>query len=318
MLYAPNTIAVDEHEIIESEIETGRFQWLDIVMSRWAHLLEDTLYEQLHSVFEVETETVEWVRFGNFIKNVGNQPIYIFETENQGKGLLIVENRFAQACLDRNPETLAETHNLDLRQFNPEKQQELLSVLSSLIQDFEKSWEGIGNVRMQLKKITTHPLRAKVMLPFERCLLGKVSFRFPDFHSGLTICLPYASLHPLLSKLEQRKVLAPESMDHYHHEIEEHFKSLLHNHRYTISAQMGVVEIKSIGTNSPLYEGKVLPLNALNTGEVAICINHEPVMTGETGNSNGKFCVQVTGKFDEKKKSTQSTQKQFHAIKWPQ
>ena len=42
----------------------------------------------------VSSENVEKLRFENFFNSVSKQPIYIFETLNNSKGLLLIDNSF--------------------------------------------------------------------------------------------------------------------------------------------------------------------------------------------------------------------------------
>jgi flagellar motor switch protein FliM len=318
MIYSPDDAPqdIENHNYIEAEIETGRFRWMDVVLHRWANQLESTLFDQLHSVFEIIPDHARWERFGKVLENLHEQPIYIFETEGRGKGLLILDNLMANACIERDPDTIEQLAPLEVDDLTSETQKELFDIVSQIMHDFEACWTRIGEVQVHLKRITTHPMRAKVMLPFERCLLGTLHFRMGAFESTLTICLPYAALHPLLSKLDEKKVIAPESMDHYHDEIEEYFQDMLMEARYSVTAELGTVALKGSANESLLYEGKILPLNTPYPNKVIVRINDHPMLLGDAGNSNDKFCVQISEQFDEQKQTTQSSQKTFRNLEW--
>jgi flagellar motor switch protein FliM len=317
MLYSPQELPenVEEFSLAEAEINVGRFRWLDVVMRRWANQLESTLFDQLHSVFEIEAETVIWTRFSDVLKMLGDQPMYIFESDQKGKGLLILDNLIAQAYIDRNPDTLEKTKPLDVTELNFETQKSLFDIVAQIVADLEGCWFNIGELPLHLKRITTHPMRAKVMLPFERCLLGTLRFRSESFESYLTICIPYSVVHSLLSKLDQRKVLPPESMNHFLAEVEDHFQQLLLDMRYEVKAELGNVEL---GEKSGvlLQVGQVLPISIPYPGKAVVKINDLPMMIGEAGNSNGKFSVQITDDFDTLKQTTQSSQKSFQNLHW--
>ena len=59
MLHSPEELPeeIEDFSLAEAEIHVGRFRWLDVVMRRWANQLESTLFDHLHSVFEIEAET---------------------------------------------------------------------------------------------------------------------------------------------------------------------------------------------------------------------------------------------------------------------
>ena len=317
MLYSPEELPeeIEDFSFAEAEINVGRFRWLDVVMRRWANQLESTLFDHLHSVFEIEAETVIWTRFNDVLKMLGDQPMYIFESDQKGKGLLILDNTIAQACIDRDPDALENTDPLDVTELNSEKQKLLFDIVSQIVTDLEGCWLNIGELPLHLKRITTHPMRAKVMLPFERCVLGTVRFRSEGFESYLIICIPYSVVHPILSKLDDRKVLPPESMDHFLEDVENYLQQLLLDTRYEVKAELGTVELGDRG-GVLLKVGQVLPISVPYAGKAIVKINDLPMMIGEAGNSNGKFSVQVTDDFDNLRQTTQSTQKSFQNVHW--
>jgi flagellar motor switch protein FliM len=317
MLYSPEELPeeIEDFSFAEAEINVGRFRWLDVVMRRWANQLESTLFDHLHSVFEIEAETVIWTRFNDVLKMLGDQPMYIFESDQKGKGLLILDNTIAQACINRDPDALENTDPLDVTELNSETQKLLFDIVSQIVADLEGCWLNIGELPLHLKRITTHPMRAKVMLPFERCVLGTVRFRSEGFESYLIICIPYSVVHPILSKLDDRKVLPPESMDHFLEDVENYLQQLLLDTRYEVKAELGTVELGDRG-GVLLKVGQVLPISVPYAGKAIVKINDLPMMIGEAGNSNGKFSVQVTDDFDNLRQTTQSTQKSFQNVHW--
>ena len=52
--------------------------------------------------------------------------MYIFESDQKGKGLLILDNSIAQACIDRDPDALENTVPLDVTELNSETQSHCL------------------------------------------------------------------------------------------------------------------------------------------------------------------------------------------------
>ena len=87
-------IPVKTFELAEVHLTTGRHQLMDVVFRRWASLIQDRLYAKKNLMFEVSTENVKKIRFENFLSSVSKQPIYIFETSNQSRGLFLVDNTF--------------------------------------------------------------------------------------------------------------------------------------------------------------------------------------------------------------------------------
>ena len=140
-------------ELAEAHVTTGRFSLMDVVFRRWATLLQDTLYTKMNLMFEVSTESVEKLRFENFFSSISEQPIYIFESLNQSRGLLVIDNTFFLKLVlnTKAQKTLGRSSMVQLMR---EHQKDLLALVYPMIEDFEKSWLNIAEVELNLKRVT--------------------------------------------------------------------------------------------------------------------------------------------------------------------
>ncbi|MGK5090631.1 FliM/FliN family flagellar motor switch protein [Deltaproteobacteria bacterium TL4] len=309
---------VQPYDIISSHIESGRFQWLDVVMHRWAYLLETTFFDTLGVIFEVQPQKVEWKAFETFLKEFKEQqPIYIFETEAHGKGLLVVENKFAHSCLYQNPKKLLEDQPSHLPALDSKKQAKLHWVLKQVLSDFEKSWLGIAEMHLFLKRVTTHPFRARVMRPFEKCVIAKLLFRTHGFESNLTLCFPYIALDPIFHRLERKKILPPDTLEHNYPEVTAYFKKLLEQTEYQLTAELGTIEIGPQHNQTTLQKGQIFPIHSLVGKEVTLRINNTALLTGEVGESEDNYAIRVLGSYEEKKLAYRKRARTFKSAHWP-
>jgi len=305
-------IPVKPYELAEAQFNTGRFHIMDIVFRRWATLLQETLYAKMGMMLEVSTENVVKLRFEKFLDSVEKQPIYIFETLNHSRGLLLVDKSFFDLALNSKAEPTAE--KLSLVQMMKENQQTLLKLVSTLIDDFEKSWLNIAEIELNLNRVTIYPRRANVMLPYEYCLAGSVQLSLDGVQTSIQLCLPYAALVSVLRPLEKKKIIEPESMAYYFHQVKEHFKSLLEKTEYSVVAELGKADLREV--KGKLEKGQVLPL--LNKdGLVTIRINGTPALQGSTGESSGNYSVQVIRGTEDKKPSAIQPKREFKQVTWP-
>ena len=305
-------IPVKPYELAEAQFNTGRFHIMDIVFRRWATLLQETLYAKMGMMLEVSTENVVQMRFEKFLDSLEKQPIYIFETLNHSRGLLLVDKSFFDLALNGEADPTAE--KLSLVQLMKENQQTLLKLVSTMIDDFEKSWLNIAEVELKLNRVTIYPRRANVMLPYEYCFTGRVQLSLNGFQTSLQLCLPYAALVSVLRPLENKKLLEPESMAYYFPQVKEHFKDLLEKTEYSVVAELGKADLRA--AKGKLEKGQVLPL--LNKdGLVTIRINGTPALEGSTGESSGHYSVQVIRGTDDKKPSAIQQKREFKQVTWP-
>ena len=305
-------IPVKPYELAEAQFNTGRFHIMDIVFRRWGALLQETLYAKMGMMLEVSTENVVQLRFEKFLDSVKKEPIYIFETLNNSRGLLLVDKSFFDLALNGKAEPTEDS--LSLVQMMKENQQKLLKLISTMIDDFEKSWLNIAAVELKLNRVTIYPSRANVMLPYEYCLAGRVQLSLNGIQTSIQLCLPYAALESVLRPFENKKLLEPESMVYYFPQVKEHFKDLLQKTEYLVVAELGKVDLRA--AKGKLEKGQVLPL--LNKDAlVTIRINGTPTLKGSSGESSGHYSVQVIRGTEDKKPSAIQQKREFKQVAWP-
>ena len=308
--------SIEPYPLIDSHVETGRFPSMDIILRRWAHLLETTLFEKLGVMFETEAHPAERMRFDQFCENITHpQLLYIFETQAHGQGVLAVSNKFAHACLHQTNQARLHDQSEALPQLDATNHQKLHLMLMHLLKDFEKSWSGIAEVTMTLKKVTSHRFRAKIMVPYEKCIVAKLLFHGHGFSSDLTLCFPYLSLDSILHQQSRKKALPPEPLDHYFSDIEQHYQTALQEAEYEMVAELGTVQVNA---QTAIHVGQLLPVNSSVGKEMVLKINDTPVLTGEIGQADDHYAVRVIGNFEKKKEAFRKRPRPFTNIRWPQ
>lgn len=306
-------IPVKTFELAEVHLTTGRHQLMDVVFRRWASLLQDRLYAKKNLMFEVSTENVKKIRFENFLSSVSKQPIYIFETPNQSRGLFLVDNTFFLKLI-LNTKAGITLERSSLGKLMKEHQKDLLALVQPMIEDFEKSWLNIAEVELNLKRVTIYPHRAKVMLPYEYCFAGRIQLRVKDIQSEILLCLPFSGLEPIVSPLGNNRIIAPESMEYYFPHVKQHFIDILERTEHSVVAELGKADLSE--TKGKLEVGQVLPLHGQD-GLVTIRINGTPVLQGTTGESDGHYSVKVTRGIEDKKPSAIKQEREFKQVAWP-
>ena len=162
--------------------------------------------------------------------------------------------------------------------------------------------------------MTIYPHRAEIMLPYEYCFVARVKLKVKDINSEVLICLPYSGLEPVLSRLDRKKVLAPESLDYHFPHVKKHFLDILERTEHSVVAEIGRADLSE--TDGKLKEGQVIPLNSKD-GLVTIKINGTPVYQGNTGESDGHYSVQVIRGVEDKKPSSIQPDREFKKFSWP-
>ena len=207
-----------------------------------------------------------------------------------------------------------ETNSSSLAQLMREHQKSLLDLMRLMIGDFEKSWLNIAEVELNLNRVTIYPHRARVMLPYEYCLVGCINISAGDILSKITLCLPLTGMDSLFKPLEKKKIIEPESMEYYFPHVKQHYTDFLDKMEYSVVAELGSTDLSV--TNGKLEEGQVIPLENKD-GLVTIRINGSPVLQGTTGVSDGNYSVSVIRGTEDKKPSAIQQKREFKQVAWP-
>ena len=135
MIYPPESqLEIEEHSLVEAHLSTGRYRWLDLIVRLWAILLEDTLYSELRMVSHTEGKTVVWTRFVDLCDPFSEQPIFIFETRQQGKALLLLETPFVRYITQQN--NADSQPEAPLEEVMKNHQKKMLAMVRPFIRDF--------------------------------------------------------------------------------------------------------------------------------------------------------------------------------------
>ena len=271
-------LEIETHSLVEAQLSSGRYRSLDLVARRWAILLEDTLYSELRMMSTTESRPVVWTRFEDLCDPAMERPIFIFETQQKGKALLLLESDFVRSVTSSAD---SEDQGDPLEEVMKNHQKKILAMVRPFIKDFERSWTKIGEYPLEL-------------------------------NTALTLVIPFSELHTSLSDFENCRVLPPESLDHYHENNEQELLQVLEESKHSVSAKLGTLKLgKGI---AKLEEGEVLPIES--DGQVTLEINGIPCFQGSLGSTGPKYSVQVQNKIQNQSRSPLSQDGEFKSIEW--
>ncbi|MCZ6729065.1 MAG: FliM/FliN family flagellar motor switch protein [SAR324 cluster bacterium] len=303
-------MAVEKYLFGEAErIRYGRFPVLDTVLYRWARKIEETLFEHFQIEMYAGSSVVEEMKFSAFYGSLMSpRPIYLFELEPlQGQGLFVLDNRFAQLCLN-------EGGSGELQQLGPENQQRLQKVVQQMMADLDESWASVLDVQTHLRKVTTYLFRARILNAFEPCLVAQIHLSGSEVSARLTWCFPRVMLEPVLETLGTRPVI-PSLYANPAHAEPGRAERFMQEMNYDLRINLGALDISR--ATAGLNVGSILPLSGGAGNEAVIKVNGTPLLVGNVGQIQGRYAVQVTGAYTEKPELPRKLEGAFQSIEWP-
>lgn len=288
----------------------GSYPVLDTVIYRWARLVEERLFEHTRVEVYAGASVVEAMKFSAFHATIRHpRPIYFFGLPPlEGTGLLVVDNRLAAFCLR------SETAGEAMPRLTPENQRALQAVVQELLRAFETCWADVHPVRSELRRVTTYPFRARVLNPYEPCLVAQVHLSGRELSSRLTWCFPRPMLEPLLSRLRGGRVLPPATLPGRHGGAPLSEAAYLGQTRFRLTAQAGTVNPRRL--MGRLQPGQVLPLDAPSDGAAVVAVEGRPAALGEVGTTDGRYALRLQRPYVAEERP-ETPPEAFRPIRWP-
>jgi flagellar motor switch protein FliM len=292
-------------------LQYGRFPALDTVFYRWARALEEVLFDAFHTEVYAGSSIVEEMRFADFHASLKHpRPIYFFELlPFQGTALLVLDNRFAALCT--NPEE-ARKNEGHLAHLTKDNYQGLQTVVTRMMAEFDRSWEGLHPVQARLRKITPHLFRARILSGFEPCLTAQLHVSGDGISSRMMVCLPRVMLDAISPALREQAIIPSLSPVHMSADDE----SVLDQAPHSLTVNLG--HIQSTLDADQLRVGEVFTLESVTGHQAVMEINGAPSLLGLVGEAGGRYAIQVTGAYQEQRESPVKPPEAFQEVDWPQ
>jgi len=276
-----------------NRVSKDQIRTLENMHDNFAGHYGSTLSAVLRTIVDVDLVSVDQITYSEFIMSlVTPSCTYTFAAPPLEGGCLV----------DFNP-TL--TFSLIDRMFGGngkilETERELTGIeravvgrlVEKLYQDLERVWENILKIKIEQRSFETNPQFIQIVPPGETVVV--VSFQIKLFQSTglLTICYPYVSLEPIITKLS-----AQNWIDATKRKAEESDKEInlqnLTSVNANVWAELANAKLK-IRDFVRLQIGDVIPADTRISAPVNVFVNKRRKYLARPGLSGKKKAVQIT------------------------
>ena len=307
-------VNIQPYSFLNAErLRFGKFPLLDIVFNRWTRRIEETLFQTVRVEVYGGASVTEEMKFSQFFSMLKQpRPIYFFKLSPfSGNGLLVLDNRFAAFCLRQQA---GETRVRVEARLSQSNQRRLQEVAQKLMVDFDLSWDKIHPVKSRLTKITTYPFRARILDPYENCLVAQIHISGRGVSSRIICCLPSKMLQPVINRLRNAKVI-PSSGIEPSGEKGIEAADLLGRLRYGMNVRIGGVELTSLSES--LKVGQIIPIESEAPNEALISLDGHPSLMASMGRVGEKIAFKIKGKFPPPARGHIVNPENFQETHWP-
>lgn len=187
----------------QDRIIRGRMPVLEIVNDRFARLCTNALSNMVRKRVELNPLFIDMTKFGDFMRSLPvPTSINIFKMDPlRGNALAIVDARLVFALVENFFGGQGSQPKIEGREFTPIEQAIVDKVIKIVLSNMEDSWRPVHDVSMELVRSEINPQFAAIVPPSDVVVVISFEVELENAIGALTICLPYATIEPIRSKL---------------------------------------------------------------------------------------------------------------------
>jgi flagellar motor switch protein FliM len=286
----------DPHGVREYNLATqerivrGRMPTLEIINERFARLLRIGLFNFMRRSVEVSVGPVRISKYSEFVRNlvVPTNLNLVHMNPLRGTGLMVFDPSLVFSIVDNMFGGDGRFHTrIEGRDFTQTEQRIIQRVLAIVIENYEKSWEPVYQVKFEYLRSEMNTQFANIATPNEVIVATTFSIELGPAGGEIHFCFPYSMIEPvrdLLTSSLQGEVLG----------VDKRWVRLM-----TQQIQAAEVELVAnlaktrmqLGDVLNMKVGDVIPLNISETIEAHV--DNVPVMECKYGVFNGQYSLRV-------------------------
>lgn len=202
-------IAEDDSGVVEFDISNqdriirGRMPVLEIINDRFSRLSTNAMANAMRKRVDVNPISIDMSKFGDFMRSLPvPTSINIFKIDPlRGNALMIIDTRLVFALVENFFGGTGSQPKVEGRDFTPIEQSIVIKVAKMILENLEDAWRPVHEVRIELTRSEVNPQFATIVPPSDVVVVVSFEVELENAIGSLVICLPYATIEPIRSKL---------------------------------------------------------------------------------------------------------------------
>ncbi|MFZ5812233.1 MAG: flagellar motor switch protein FliM [Thermodesulfobacteriota bacterium] len=187
----------------QDRIIRGRMPVLEIINDRFARLASNALANAMRKRADVNPISIDMSKFGDFMRSLPvPTSINIFKLDPlRGNAILVVDSRLVFAMVESFFGGAGSQPKIEGRDFTPIEQAIISRVVRIALENMEESWTPVHEVHIELVRSEVNPQFAAIVPPSDVVVVVTFEVELENAIGSLIVCLPYATIEPIRSKL---------------------------------------------------------------------------------------------------------------------
>ncbi|MFO7726783.1 MAG: flagellar motor switch protein FliM [Desulfonatronovibrio sp.] len=187
----------------QDRIIRGRMPVLEIINDRFSRLSTNAMANAMRKRVDVNPISIDMSKFGDFMRSLPvPTSINIFKIDPlRGNALMIIDTRLVFALVENFFGGAGTQPKIEGRDFTPIEQSIVVKVAKMLLDNLEDAWRPVHEVGIELTRSEVNPQFATIVPPSDVVVVVSFEVELENAIGSLVICLPYATIEPIRSKL---------------------------------------------------------------------------------------------------------------------
>lgn len=221
----------------------GRMPTFEVINERFARKIRASLSSLLHTDVGISSEGLNTLKFSEFVRSLPvPTSLHVFRMEPfRGHAMIVLESRLVFNLVDTfcgGKGTGAA--RVEGREFTSIENTMIQKVISVCIEDLETSWAPVEAIKTVFVRSEINPRFATIVPPADLVIVVKFRIELEQAAGTLIVCIPYAMIEPLRSKLSASFQAEAVDVDTT---WQKRLKEVILDSTVDVAVQLGTVEI---------------------------------------------------------------------------
>lgn len=286
--------AVRQYDLTgDDRIVRGRMPALEITTEKFARIFRATLLSLLRKVINVNTLSVDMIKYGEFIKSIPIPASLHAFTMNplKGSSLLVIESRVVFALVDIIFGGSGRARfKIEGREFTTLENNLIKRIVLRALSDFKEVWKAIIQLDVAYRRSESNPQFMQIVAPSDVVIVLQFEIDL-EFSSGLmTFCIPYSTIEPIREKLQGSYQADRLEVDT---EWANRFMAGLRCSNVNLTVELGKTKLSGREIIN-LKKGDVIPLDQYCSDGLDIYVEDVLKFKGQPGIYKGNRAVEIS------------------------
>ncbi len=283
----------------QDKVVRARMPTFDVINERLARELRTSMSTLLHTNVDVSANPLDTLKFSEFVRSLPvPTSLHVFRMEPlRGQALVILESQLVYNLIDTffGGEGTGRAR-VEGREFTAIEEVVTKKVVVACLKNIESAWGPIEAVKTALVRSEMNPQFAAIVLPTDLVIVTRFEIELEQDAGTLIVCLPYAMIEPLRSKLASGFQAEIEEKDIAWRRM---LESVIRESSIELRIELGITEV----TGERVWlmqEGDIIQLDHDATAMLTGFVEDLPKIKGYAGVRRGFQAFRVEEKLDLK------------------